>query len=61
MRSGVLSGSLSSFWCNLGVVGFVRGRWVHSGVSWESLGSFGVVRFIWVHPGGCWVHSGSLG
>ena len=32
------------------VVGFVQGRWVHSGAPWESLGLTGVVGFTWVRP-----------
>ena len=42
----------------LGVVGFIRDRWVHSGAPWGWLGSFGrdlgIVGFIPVR----WVHSG---
>ena len=44
--------------CALGVVAFVRGRWVHS---WRSSHSFGVAEFIGVPPGGRRVRSGSLG
>ena len=54
MRPGerwIHSRSLGSFGCDLGVVGFIKGRWVHSGASWGSLGSFGVVGFIGVHTG----------
>ena len=39
----------------LGVVGFIRGRWVHSGSHWESLGSTRVVGFIRCR----WFQSGS--
>ena len=66
----MLSGSLGSFWCALGVVVYIRCRCVDSGAPWGnvhsgSLGSFrctlGVVRFIRVCPGGSWVNSGLLG
>ena len=55
----------------LGVVGFIRGRWIHSGTRWGSLDSTGVFGFTKVSAGvvgfirGRWVHSssrwGSLG
>ena len=32
--------SLGSLGCAMGLVGFIRGGWVHSGVPWGSLGSF---------------------
>ena len=57
--------ALNSFGCTLGVIGFIRGRWVHSGVPWGSSGSFRIVRFIRVHPAvfrvysGRYVHSGA--
>ena len=47
----VHSGSLGSFGCALGVVGFLL-------VPWWSLGSFGVVGLA---PWGRWDHTGSLG
>ena len=55
MRPGdrwVHSVSLDSVWCTLGVVGFIRGRWVHSAMDrWVHLGSSGFTqrfaRFIW--------------
>ena len=62
------------FVCALVVVGFIRGRSIHSGAQWVSLRLFGDVGFIQVRPGGHWVvgfiqvsaggcrvHSGSLG
>ena len=49
----VNSGLLGSFGCALGVVGFIRGRWVRSGTTWWSFGSFGVVGILRVRPGGC--------
>ena len=53
--------TLSSFGCALGVIGFIRGGWVHSGKPWESLGSSGVVGFTRVRPGVRCVHLESLG
>ena len=52
---------LSSLVYALGVIGFIRGRWVHSVSPWGSLGSSGVVRFTRVRPGCRCVHLGSLG
>ena len=55
--------SLGSLACTLGVVGYIRDRWVHSRALWGSLGSSGVVEFTRVRPGCRWVHpvsSGSL-
>ena len=56
---------------SLGVVVFIRGRWVYSGSPWGSLGSSGVtgfnqvrhrvVEFTRVRPAGRTVHAGSLG
>ena len=34
----VYPGSLGSHRCALGVVEFIRGRWVHSGAPWVCLG-----------------------
>ena len=42
----------------LGVVGFILGRWVHSGLRLGPLGSSGVVGFTCVRDG---VHQGLLG
>ena len=42
------------------VVGFIRGRWVHSGSPWGSLGSSWVVGFTRVRYLGRWVHPGLL-
>ena len=47
--------------CALGVVGFIRGRWVQSGAHCGSLGSSGVVGFTRVGLGDPSVHPGSLG
>ena len=44
----------------LGVVGFMRGRWVQLGSPWESFGSFGDIVFTLIRPGGRWVHPRSL-
>ena len=58
----VNSWSLGSFVCALGVVGFIRDRWVHwLSTPWVSSGSFGSVGFTGVRPGGRPVHSRSLG
>ena len=35
--------SMFSLLCALEDIGFIQGRWVHSGAHWESLGSSGVV------------------
>ena len=47
-------GRLGSLWCANGVIGFILGRWVHSGAPWVSLGSsrvaLGYARGGWVHP-----------
>ena len=55
----VYAGSLESLTFAMGIGGFIRGRWVNSGLPWESLasllGSFGspaVVGFTWVRPRG---------
>ena len=61
MRPGccsVHSGSLGSPGYDLGVVGFILGRWVHWCAPCWSTGSFGVVGFTWVRPGCRRVHSG---
>ena len=50
--SGVRSGSPGSLWCALRVVGFVRGRWIHSGATCGSSGSSSVGGFISVRYGG---------
>ena len=42
---------LGSLACALGVVAFIRGRWVHSGATRGSLRSSVVVGFTRVHPG----------
>ena len=59
------SASLRSFGCTLGVVGFIRVRWVHSCALWGSLVSFMVVGLFSVRTGGRWVcygaHQGSWG
>ena len=46
--------------CALGVVDFIRGRWVQSSAPWGSLDLSGVVGVTCVRPGGRWVHPGSL-
>ena len=51
MGRRVRSASLGSLRCALGVVGYVRGRWVHRVALWVSSGSFGVAGFIRVRPG----------
>ena len=80
MRPGgrqVHPGSLGSLMCALGVVGFIRGRWVHWGAPWGrriypgsldsmvcalgSSGSSAVVRFTGMRPERRRVHPGSLG
>ena len=60
--------SLGSLRCTMVVVGFIRGRWVHSGAPWWSLGSSGVVGFtlvrswvLWARASCLCVHSGWLG
>ena len=63
VHPGVLrdrSGSLSSVGYALGVVGFVRGRWVQCVAPCAFWGSFGVPRFSGVHPVGRRVSLGSL-
>ena len=40
----------------LGIVVFIRGRWVHWGAPCVSSGSLGLVGFIRVRPGGRLVH-----
>ena len=64
MQPGGLLGSLNFA---LDVGGFVRGRWIHSGVPWGLLGSFvctlGVVVFIqgrWGREGAQWRSLGSF-
>ena len=59
--SRVHPGSMGSFWCALGIVEFIRGRWVACGAYWGSLGSSGAAGFIGVRPCGSLVHQGSLG
>ena len=51
VRSGVRRfhpGLLGSLGCALGIVRFIRGRWVHRGAPWWSSGSSGVAEFIGV-------------
>ena len=48
---------LGSLGFALGVDGFIRSRWVHSGSRWGSFSSSGVVVFTRVRPGGRWVRS----
>ena len=54
-----------ALWCALGVVDFMRGRWVHSGAPWGSSGVVGVTRVRpgvrWVHPGAPWESLSSSG
>ena len=57
----VYPGSLDSLGFALGVVGYVWGCWVNSGLPWGSLGSSAVVGFTWVRPRGRLVHQRSLG
>ena len=45
----------------VGVVGIIRGRWVHSGAPSGSVGSSRCVEFTRVLPSGRWVHPESLG
>ena len=45
-------GSLGSLRCALIIVGFIRGRLVHSGSPWGSLGSSGLVWFARERSGG---------
>ena len=40
----------------LGVVVFIRGRWVLWRAPWWLLGISLIVRFTRAHPGGCWLH-----
>ena len=56
----VCAGSLGSWGCALGVVGFIRGRRVHWNAPCWSSGSSAVAGFIGVHLGDCRVHPGSL-
>ena len=58
-RPGGDSGSLGSFQRAMGVVGFFRVHWVHSGVPWGSSSSFRFIGFICSAPGCRWVHSGA--
>ena len=44
----------------MGVVGFIRGSWVHSGAPLGSFGLCGVDAFTCVCAGGRWIHPGSL-
>ena len=55
--AGVHLGSLGSFGCALGVVGFIHVRWVNSGAPWRSSGSFGFDGLIRARPGGRKLHS----
>ena len=61
MGGWVHAESLSSLGFALGVVRFIRGRWVHAMAPWWSLGSFGVVEFTLVRHGWRWVDPESLG
>ena len=54
-------GSLYSLGCTLGIVGFIRGRWVHRGAPWVSSSSSRVAGFIGVRPEGRSIHPGLLG
>ena len=51
------SDALSLFWRAVGVIWFIRVRWVHLGASWASSGSF---WFIHARPRCRRVHSGSI-
>ena len=53
--------SLGSLGFTLGVVGFIRGRCIHSGSPIVSLGSSGVVGFTRIRPRGRWIYPASLG
>ena len=53
--------SFGSLGFALGVVGFIRSRWVQSGSPLWSWGPFAVVGFTVVRTGGRWVHPGWLG
>ena len=62
LRGGrVHPGSFGSLGFALGVIGFIRSRWVHSGSPLWSWGPFAVVGFTVVRTGGRWVHPGWLG
>ena len=53
-------GLLGSLGCALGIVWFIRGRWVHWGAPWGSLDSSGS-RVDWDVPWGASVSSGFIG
>ena len=53
--------SLGSLVRTLGVVGFIRGRCVHSRAQWGSFGLSGVVVSTRTYPGGRCIHPMSLG
>ena len=57
----VRPGSLDFLGYVLGVVGYVRGRWVHWGAPWKSSGTSCVGSLIRVHPGVHRVRPGSFG
>ena len=50
-----------SLWCALGVVGFIRGHWVHKDSPWRQSGSSGVAGFTGIRTGCRRFHPGSLG
>ena len=52
--------SLGLLACDVRVVGFIWGRWVHSRTPWVSLGSSGVVPFTSARPWNHWVYPESL-
>ena len=53
--------SLGSLGVALRVVGFMRGRWVHSGSPWGSFGSSWVVEFTRIRFEYRWLHPEPLG
>ena len=53
-------GSLGTLAYALGVVGFIRGRWVHSRAPWGSWSSSQVVEFTHGRTRGRWVPPGTL-
>ena len=61
VHAGSLGSSGSALGYALGVVGFIRGCWVHSGAPWGCFGVSGVDGFTRVCPGGRCVHPVSLG
>ena len=57
---GSLDLALADVGFALGVVGFMRGRWIHLDSPWGSLDSTGVVGFSRISPGVRLVHPRSL-